>query len=424
MNKADPLCKLLDVKVARGGISALLLVPDPGEISVDVERATDVMPHLLLILNAIMGRQQDFGTRAGENQALTGEESHDWSEAYRKVVAFVVCLLRDKQLRERMLTGDPSEAPFVRFMRLVGSPEEAGVTDNVKLERLLLFNLFMGLAMSKLMAIDDDNLRAISPIRFDLELFKNISQLTSLASASKRLAYSGAAVDIANCLSSAAAHYGRLGEQREQAQMQATARSILRLPEFPLLAARAPHLLKKYGLKTVEERFEQQLSLALQSFGFRTVPTTRGGRRGDNICITGGDSPAAILVEAKTSEHPYNLPTKDERALLEYARKLDNPSPIIFPLRLILIVGPNPDVKLAERLNRLEAAARVPVRYCSAAALAALLRQPPTGVTAEGLFEAFGGDQRIISTDQLVSISSKAQERLTALRNWINTTLR
>src|ERR1700730_12091004 len=133
------------------------------------------------------------------------------------------------------------------------------------------------------------------------------------------------------------------------------------LPEFPLLADRTPHLLKKYGLKIVEERFEQQLSLAFQSFGFRTVPTTRGGRRGDNICITGGDSPVAILVEAKTSKHPYNLPVKDERALLDYAQKLKIPSPIIFPLRLIRIIGPNPDAKLAKRLKRLQAAARVPV---------------------------------------------------------------
>ena len=423
MDEADPLRELLDIKIASGGLSALLLVPDPAQSAMDVARAVEVMPHLLKLLLAIIGRHQEFGARAGENGALTDEESPDWSEAYRKVMTFVVWLLSDEQFRERMLKGDPGEPPYVRFMRFVGSPEETGISDSVKLERLLLFSLFMGLGMSKLMALDDDKLRAISPIRFDLALFEHISLLTSLASANKHLAYSGAAVDIANCLSSAAAHYGRAGERREQVQMQATARSVLHLPEFPLLADRAPHLLKKYGLKTVEERFEQQLSLALQSLGFRTVPTTRGSRRGDNICITGGDSPVAILVEAKTSKHLYNLPAKDERALWDYAQKLKNPSPIIFPLRLILIIGPNPDAKLAKRLNHLETAARVPVRYCSAVALAAFLRLPPTGVTAEDLFEAFLVDDRIISMDHLVSISSKSQERLIAFRNWIGTTL-
>lgn len=423
MDEADPLRELLDEKVASGGLSALLLMPDPVQGVVDVAHAVEVMPHLLKLLLAIIGRNQEFGARAGESGAHTDEESSDWSEAYRKVMAFVVWLLNDEQFRERMLTGDSGEPPYVRFMHFVGSPEETGISDSAKLERLLLFSLFMGLGMSQLMALDDDKLRAISPIRFDLALFEQISRLTSLASANKHLAYSGAAVDIANCLSSAAAHYGRAGEQREHAQMQATARSVLHLPEFPLLADRTPHLLKKYGLKTVEERFEQQLSLALQSFGFRTVPTTKEGRRGDNICITGGDSPVAILVEAKTSKHPYNLPVKDERALLEYAQKLKNPSPIIFPLRLILIIGPNPHAKLAKRLKRLEAAARVPVRYCSAAALAAFLRLPPTGVTTEDLFEAFLVDDRIISTEHLLSISSKSQERLTALRNWIGTTL-
>ena len=141
--------------------------------------------------------------------------------------------------------------------------------------------------------------------------------------------------------------------------------------------------------------------------------------------INAGDSPLArnSLVEAKTSKHLYNLPAKDERALWDYAQKLKNPSPIIFPLRLILIIGPNPDAKLAKRLNHLETAARVPVRYCSAVALAAFLRLPPTGVTAEDLFEAFLVDDRIISMDHLVSISSKSQERLIAFRNWIGTTL-
>ena len=80
-----------------------------------------------------------------------------------------------------------------------------------------------------------------------------------------------------------------------------------------------PHLVKKYGPKVVEERFEQQLNLALQSLGFITVPTRRGARRGDLLCVTSGDTAAAILVEAKTSTNPYKLPVADERALAEYA---------------------------------------------------------------------------------------------------------
>ena len=262
------------------------------------------------------------------------------------------------------------------------------------------------------------------PVHPDLIVFDLISALTSRASGDQRDAYFSAAAAMANCLSSTARHYGQVGEERERKHLQATAGSVLQVQEFAFLASRAPHLLEKYGLKTVEERFEQQLSLALQSFGFRTIPTTRGARRGDIICITDKVPPAAILVEAKTSVRPYKLPVADERALSEYAQRLKSSSWFPFPLRLICIVGQNPDGKLAERLRHLETETGVPVRYCSAMAMAALLVRPTTGVTTEDFVKSLLDADRIISKEHLISMSAESEEKLAALRDWINTTLR
>lgn len=83
-------------------------------------------------------------------------------------------------------------------------------------------------------------------------------------------------------------------------------------------------------------------------------------------------------------------------------------------LRLICIVGPNPDRNIAERLNRLEVSTQVTARYCSVTALVGLLTRPPVGVTTEDIVKALVGADRVVSTDDLTSISSKAEEKLTA----------
>jgi hypothetical protein len=421
MAEVDPLSELLNVKVISGGLSALLLVPDPAESTVDVVNADEAIMRLFALLGAIVRRDPHLKISADDNG--TDAESPDWPEAYRKVVAFVVWLLSDEQLRERFLRKEGDTSRALDFLRFVGSPEEAGLADSVKLERLLIFVFVLGLMMSQLMALASGGLISVLPIRPDLTVFDLISMLTSQVTGGQRDAHFSAAAAMANCLSSAAKHYGQVGEERERARLQATAGSVLHVQEFALLAGRAPHLLKKYGLKTVEERFEQQLSLALQSFGFRTIPTTRGARRGDIICITNKVPPAALLVEAKTSVRPYKLPVADERALLEYAQRLKGSSWTLFPLQLICIVGPDPDRKLAERLRHLENKAGVPVRYCSAVAMAALLMRPPTGVTAEDFVASLLDADRIVSTDHLISMSSKSEEKLVALRNLIKITL-
>jgi hypothetical protein len=102
--------------------------------------------------------------------------------------------------------------------------------------------------------------------------------------------------------------------------------SAIRLDEVSLLARRDGTMTRKYGEKHVERVFEQQLALIVQSLGLYVVQTKTGTRTIDLVCISPDTTVhASILVEAKTSTHPYGLPTKDERALRESSTTSNGP---------------------------------------------------------------------------------------------------
>jgi hypothetical protein len=63
--------------------------------------------------------------------------------------------------------------------------------------------------------------------------------------------------------------------------------SALRLAELSLLAERHDSVKRRYGDKRVEKRFEQQLALLMQSFGFYVVATKTGTRTVDLVCVGG-----------------------------------------------------------------------------------------------------------------------------------------
>jgi hypothetical protein len=412
----DPLSELLRPGALAGGLPALLRVPDPTASTAAVGSIDEVTGPLFGLLGAIVRRDPQLVTAV--DSSIAAVDSPEWSEGFRKVVVFVAWLLKDENIREEFLSGSIEKPSAISFSHFIGSPEEPDLPDIIRLERVLVYSFLLGLMMSRVMALTSGILNSILPSRPDITVLDLISSLTS-AGSGQTDAHSRAAAAMADCLSFAAAHYARAGEKRERERLQATASSVLQVHELPLLASRVPHMLEKYGSKEVEVRFEQQLSLALQSYGFRTVPTPKGTRQGDIVCITDRTPPAALLVEAKTSAQPYKLPVKDERALLDYAQRLNGASWFQYPLRVICIVGQNPGSGIADRLSRLEANTQVPIRYCSTSVLVGLLTRPPVGVTTEDIVDALIAADRIVSKGQLISISSKAEEKLAAIRNSI-----
>lgn len=174
--------------------------------------------------------------------------------------------------------------------------------------------------------------------------------------------------------------------------------SALRTPELALLASRNKKLLIRYGTKQVEKVFERQLALLFQSFGFYVVETKSGQKTIDLICISSDPRKTmTILVEAKTSGKPYSLPTKDRRALTEYAKDVKKSLTSMPALEFVLIIGPQPVSTLEGRLNELEAEIQTPARYITAAELAAVRECMPGPLPMETLRnDVLRSDTRIL----------------------------
>jgi hypothetical protein len=193
------------------------------------------------------------------------------------------------------------------------------------------------------------------------------------------------------------------------------------------LARREPHLLERYGGKEVERRFEQQLNLALRTLRFRTFPASSGQRRGDIICLTERRSakrgPDAVLIEAKTSAKPYSLPPKDERALIEYAERIQQEPFFNAPLGLICVIGQEPGSNIAVRLRHIQNETQIPTRYCTVTIFANLLRLPAVGVTAIDILDALVSADPVVSVDVFSSVYSTAERKWNAQRFDFDTAL-
>jgi hypothetical protein len=145
------------------------------------------------------------------------------------------------------------------------------------------------------------------------------------------------------------------------------------------LARRTENVISRYGEDEVEVRFERQLSLLMQSFGFFVISAKRGQRQVDLICIapaTPGES-FTFLLEAKSTAINYSLPTRDARAIEEYVSSARSVLKTLPPLRLILIVSGNHTKTIQKKITELEANCGIPVRFCDVSVLQALRRQLP-----------------------------------------------
>jgi hypothetical protein len=151
--------------------------------------------------------------------------------------------------------------------------------------------------------------------------------------------------------------------------------SQMRLNELSLIAKRDSSMAEKYGIHHLEKLFEHQLSLVFQSFGYYVTSAKIGKRIVDLICISATSDPKkSFWIDAKSSSKPYSLPTKDERAIVDYVNDFNSRSrsSIIPPLAFILIAGSEPSRTLGQKLQKLEARVRVPVRFCRASDIAQL----------------------------------------------------
>jgi hypothetical protein len=172
--------------------------------------------------------------------------------------------------------------------------------------------------------------------------------------------------------------------------------------ELQLLAERDRGQIERYGEKRVERRFEDQLTLLVQSLGFVVVRARPGERKVDLLCISGGGGePYTFLLEAKTSGRGYGFPSKDERALAEYVRTVRRTLDTLPTLKFVLLVGPSAARGLEAKLRRVEAENAVPIRFLAAEELVQLREGLPGPVRAGAFQEAVLGGPPIMSAETI-----------------------
>ena len=78
------------------------------------------------------------------------------------------------------------------------------------------------------------------------------------------------------------------------------------------------------------------------------------------------------MVEAKTTKARYSLPTRDARALRDYASDVNSALKSLPQLKFILIVANEPAKTLPSKITALSTSLDVPARFCTASQIAEL----------------------------------------------------
>jgi hypothetical protein len=189
------------------------------------------------------------------------------------------------------------------------------------------------------------------------------------------------------------------------------------LKELAQLSERNAVLVDKYGDKQIEKRFEQQLTILFQTFGFLTVPAVSGEPVADLLCVCReGPEKFSFLVDAKSSKRPYSFPKADQRALLEYVQETKRSLIDLPPLRFAVLVGHGPGSTISAKLKELEGKAGIPLRFIAAADLAHLRGRHTGALRLDFFLETMMQATPVVSTDaweQMLNRQSEFHETYT-----------
>ncbi|MET8367403.1 hypothetical protein ABZU53_27980 [Micromonospora sp. NPDC005194] len=229
-----------------------------------------------------------------------------------------------------------------------------------------------------------------TPQGWDAFIFWSIQAISEVAAASAKAEHMQLAAIMTAFLARRARKAAEQRDRRDFTVRDRVLGSFVVVRELHLLAARNESMIERYGEKHVEKRFEQQLSLLLQSLGFVVVTADTGEKRVDLICFAPGSSSAgySMLVEAKSTKNKYSLPTKDARAIEEYVADARGKLTTLPPLKIVLIVGPDTTDTIASKIRSLEGETGVPVRYLHARTLAWMRDRLPGPLPLEAFLRA------------------------------------
>ncbi|MGH8685256.1 MAG: hypothetical protein ACREUM_07895 [Nitrosospira sp.] len=343
-------------------------------------------------------------------ESLTDEELANtddlpalWREASASVgKSFVSALARAEELihQEGYKGWDPFLNSTLRELLTSAHDLDAAA------ERRLLAEYLHGIWNCHFTEVVGSPVMGMTPEGWDQFIYWSIQAISEVASASGQREHLELGCMMTAFLSRRARKAVAVRDQTDFDRRDAMLGSLVVVQELHQLAERSANVVKRYGEKHVEKRFEQQLSLLFQSFGFVVVATGSGERRVDLICFAPGvPGPGySMLVEAKSTKNKYTLPTKDSRAIEDYVRDAKSKLITLPPLKLVLIIGPEIAHTVPNKIRALEASTGVPVRYCDASLLARTRRELPGTLPLATFLNQFLESGPIIESSAIRSI--------------------
>lgn len=187
--------------------------------------------------------------------------------------------------------------------------------------------------------------------------------------------------------------------------------SLVRPQELGPIAARESAMIRRYGEKALESILEQQIALVFQSFGFLVIPTQRGKRSVDLLCLSNDHRVNRLfMIEAKTTKGFYSLPAKDDRALREYVESVRTSLRTLPDPSLLLVVAPKAASTLEKKLDALSDAIRLPVRFIPAEILGEVREGVPGAIPSDLLLDSIIDESTLVSSEFPRKISTRLDE--------------
>jgi len=334
----------------------------------------------------LFSRWLDVLSRAPESHVIKLEINTDSDSEWREVSFAIACVFVPLLVRsEPLLLGPRSDLPTKWSPFIYGGirgwanlcARDYGF--DAAVERRLLSEFLGGIWHAHFMTIVGSPAFGLAPQGWDEFIYSAAASISDVSLASGKREHLLLGNLLIRALAARCEKAARERDQRDFELRNTALGTLVAVEELSQLASRTPTIVQRYGTSEIEIRFEAQLALLMQSFGFLVVRTERAQRRIDLVCIAPGSPEGSytILLEAKTTAGNYALPTKDSRAIAEYVSSVRSALKTLPPLRLVIVVGGKPAKTVMTKIGELEATCGLPVRYCDVALLQRLRHQIP-----------------------------------------------
>jgi hypothetical protein len=217
-------------------------------------------------------------TKLGINTESDGE----WRElSFAVACVFVPLLVRS----EPLLLGRRSDVPTKWSPFIYGGIHgwanlcTADYGFDAAVERRLLSEFLGGIWHAHFMTIVGSPVLGLAPQGWDEFIYSAVASINDVSLVSGRREHLLLGSLLSRALAARCEKAARERDKRDFELRNTVQGTLVAVEELSQLASRTPTVIERYGASEIEVRFEAQLALLMQSFGFLVVRTERAQRR-------------------------------------------------------------------------------------------------------------------------------------------------